>query len=157
MRTYRLHTQLWLPRPRQEIFNFFSDPTNLERITPPWLRFKILTLQPIDMKVGTRLDYRLRLRGIPLRWQSEIAVWEPPDRFIDKQTRGPYTLWVHEHTFTDHKSGTLVGDGVLYAILGGKLIQKFLVQPDLERIFRYRHQVLQKIFNPSDAISSPQC
>lgn len=94
------------------------------------------------------LDYRLRLHGIPLRWQSEIAVWKPPRRFVDRQTRGPYSLWVHEHTFTDRDSGTLVGDKVEYAVPGGALVQKFLVAPDLERIFQFRHRVIEELFNP---------
>jgi ligand-binding SRPBCC domain-containing protein len=92
------------------------------------------------------LDYRLRLHGIPLRWQSEIAVWEPPDRFVDRQTKGPYSVWVHEHTFTERDGGTLVGDRVEYAVPGGRLVQKFFVAPDLQRIFRYRHRVLEEIF-----------
>jgi len=89
----------------------------------------------------------LRLRGIPLRWQSEITVWEPPRRFVDRQTRGPYSLWVHEHIFKEQDGGTLIGDRVEYAVPGGRLAQKLLVAPDLERIFKYRHQVLQELFS----------
>jgi ligand-binding SRPBCC domain-containing protein len=148
MRTYQLRTQLWLPQSREEIFSFFSDPENLDRLTPPWLHFEILTAPSIEMRKGALLDYRLKLHGIPIRWQSEIADWEPPNRFVDRQTRGPYTLWVHEHTFSEHNGGTLVGDKVLYSPLGGRLIQKFLIAPDLQKIFRYRHQMLQDRFNP---------
>lgn len=154
MRTYRLQTQIWLPQTRAEIFAFFADPRNLERLTPPWLRFAILTRDPIKMKKGTLLDYRLKIRGIPMRWQSEIATWDPPTRFVDRQTRGPYTLWVHEHSFSDDRGGTLVGDNVTYAPPGGWIVQKFLVAPDLQRIFRYRHQVLQEIFNPIKQVPS---
>ena len=149
MRTYRLQTQIWLPQTRAEIFAFFADPQNLERLTPAWLRFVILTRDPIEMKKGTILDYRLKIRGIPMRWQSEIATWDPPTRFVDRQTRGPYTLWLHEHSFTDYEGGTLVGDNVMYAPPGGWIVQKLLVAPDLQRIFRYRHQVLQELFNPA--------
>ena len=147
MKTYRFESQLWLPQARDQIFKFFADPRNLERLTPEWLRFEILTPTAIEIRQGTLLDYRLRLRGIPLRWQSEIQVWQPPHRFIDRQTRGPYSLWVHEHTFTEKDNGTLVGDKVEYAVPGGRLVQKFFVAPDLERIFHYRHRVLEELFN----------
>jgi ligand-binding SRPBCC domain-containing protein len=146
MKSYRLETQVWLNRPREDVFKFFADPQNLERLTPSWLHFKILTPPGTEIRRGALLDYRLRIRGIPLRWQSEIAVWEPPLRFVDRQTRGPYSLWVHEHTFAEKQQGTLVGDRVEYAVRGGRLVQKFLVGPDLERIFRFRQRVLQQIF-----------
>jgi ligand-binding SRPBCC domain-containing protein len=151
MKTYRLQTKIWLPQDRTEIFAFFADARNLERLTPLWLRFVIVTPDPIEMKKGTRLDYRLKIRGIPVRWQSEIASWDPPTRFVDRQTRGPYTLWVHEHLFTDHQGGTVVADNVTYASPGGPIVQKFLVAPDLQRIFRYRHRLLREIFNPDCA------
>ena len=147
MKTHHLETELWLPHPRARIFQFFADPKNLERITPDWLHFEILT--PLESKIGqgALLDYRLRLRGIPLRWQSEIAVWDPPCRFVDRQIKGPYSLWVHEHTFTPANNGTLVGDRVEYAALGGRLVHKYLIEPDLEKIFRYRKGVLGAIFS----------
>lgn len=153
MRTYRLQTQIRLPQVRAEIFAFFANPQNLQRLTPAWLRFVILTPDPIEMKKGTLLDYRLKIRGIPMRWQSEITTWDPPTRFVDRQTRGPYRLWVHEHSFTDDRGGTLVGDNVLYAPPGGAIVQKFLVAPDLQRIFHYRHQILQELFNPRKRVS----
>ena len=84
---------------------------------------EIITPPDIVIEQGTLLDYRLRLRGIPLRWQSEISVWEPPLRFVDRQTKGPYSLWVHEHTFAEHDRGTIVGDRVEYAVPGGRLVQ----------------------------------
>jgi ligand-binding SRPBCC domain-containing protein len=148
MRTYQLQTSLWLPQPRQWIFAFFSDPKNLERITPPWLHFEILSPTELAVDRGTRIDYRLRIRGLPIRWQSEIMIWEPPTRFVDQQIRGPYRLWVHEHTFSDHKGGTIAGDNVVYAVPGGTLVQKIFVAPDLDRIFHYRRATLVHIFNP---------
>jgi ligand-binding SRPBCC domain-containing protein len=147
MKTYRLDTELWLPQPRGLIFKFFADPANIEPLTPAWLHFEILTPANIELRQGTLLDYRLRLRGIPLRWQSVIAEWDPPRRFVDRQTRGPFSLWVHEHSFSEHNGGTLVGDRVEYAVPGGALTQKYLVAPDLERLFKYRHQVLDMLFN----------
>jgi ligand-binding SRPBCC domain-containing protein len=147
MKTYKLETQLWLPAARDRLFKFFAEPSNLERITPSWLHFEMTTPPTTVIGPGTLLDYRLRLRGIPVRWQSEIAVWEPPSRFIDRQTKGPYSLWVHEHTFTERDSGTVIGDSVEYAVPGGTIVQRLLVAPELERIFRYRHKVLEELFN----------
>jgi ligand-binding SRPBCC domain-containing protein len=127
-----------------------ADPRNLERLTPDWLHFEILTPAEINLRQGALLDYRLRLRGIPLRWQSEISVWEPPQRFVDRQTKGPYSLWVHEHTFKEQNGGTVVVDRVEYAVPGGRLVDRFFVAPDLKRIFQYRHQVLEELFNSTE-------
>jgi ligand-binding SRPBCC domain-containing protein len=148
MKTYWLRKSIWLPQSRDKVFEFFSNPANLDRLTPTWLNFEILTPATKPIIQGALLDYRLRIRGILIRWQSEITVWEPPRRFIDRQTKGPYSLWVHEHTFEERDNGTLVGDKVEYAVPGGNLVQRFLVAPDMERIFDYRHKILQQLFNP---------
>jgi ligand-binding SRPBCC domain-containing protein len=131
---------------REDVFAFFSNAQNLEMLTPPWLRFQILTALPIDMQVGTRIDYALRLHGIRVRWTSEITAWEPPLRFIDEQVRGPYRLWVHEHRFESVAGGTRVIDHVRYAVPGGRLVNRMLVAPDLDRVFRYRSDYLEKMF-----------
>jgi ligand-binding SRPBCC domain-containing protein len=146
MKTHVLEAEIWLPHPPAEIFPFFGDAANLEQLTPPLLRFEILTPQPIAMHAGTLIDYRLRVHGIPIRWRTEITLWDPPHRFVDTQLRGPYKLWVHEHTFTPDRGGTLAKDHVQYAALGGSLIHRWLIRPDLERIFAYRAEVLRKRF-----------
>ena len=146
MKTHHLNSEIWLPSPRGRVFDFFADPKNLQRITPDWLQFEITSNPKLGISQGTVLEYRLKLRGIPLRWRSEIAVWEPPRRFVDRQVKGPYSLWVHEHTFVEEKGGTKVGDHVEYAAVGGPLVQKFFIAPDLEKIFAYRKRVLEKIF-----------
>ena len=92
------------------------------------------------------IDYRLRLRGLPIRWRSEITTWQPPHRFVDEQRRGPYRMWIHEHTFTERDGGTLVGDHVRYAVPGGWLADRLLVRRDLETIFAYRQEKLTEIF-----------
>jgi ligand-binding SRPBCC domain-containing protein len=129
------------------VFPFFSEARNLEEITPPWLRFEILTPEPISMAVGTVIDYRLRLRGVPLRWRSEIAAWQPPNRFVDRQVRGPYRLWHHEHLFTERDGGTDVDDVVHYATWGGVVIDRLFVRRDVARIFAYRARKLREIFH----------
>lgn len=146
MRLFELHAELWLPRPRVEVFPFFADARNLETLTPPWLRFEILTPLPIEMRVGCLIDYQLRLHGLPLRWRSEITVWEPPTRFVDEQRRGPYRFWAHEHRFVEHDGGTWVGDHVRYAVWGGRLLEALFVRPDLNRIFAYRRDKLRALF-----------
>lgn len=150
MKIFRLRTELWLPLSRTEIFQFFADPSNLERLTPGWLRFEIISEAPPIMRAGARLDYRLRIHGVPMKWRTEISVWNPPHRFVDRQTKGPYQFWEHEHTFFEQQGGTLVNDNVQYSVFGGALVNRFFVAPDLDRIFKYRHTVLKTIFNPRD-------
>lgn len=135
-----------LDRPRDEVFRFFADARNLQILTPPWLDFEILTTGNIEMKTGTWIQYRLRLHGIPVRWDTEIAAWEPPARFVDEQRRGPYRLWRHEHTFLSQDGGTLVRDRVEYAVTGGRLVQRFFVEPDVKKIFEFRRRKLSEIF-----------
>jgi ligand-binding SRPBCC domain-containing protein len=145
MKTFTLQKQIWLPRPLPDVFRFFADAANLEVLTPPWLSFHILTPRPIEMKTGTRIDYKLRVHGIPVRWQSEITVWSPPERFVDEQRRGPYRHWIHEHKFRTSNGGTIVEDLVHYAVWGGELINGLMVSPDLKKIFDYRHRKLVEI------------
>lgn len=149
MRIFEHTSETWLARPRAEVFEFFADAANLERLTPPWLGFEILTPRPIAMRVGALIDYRLRVHGVPLRWRTEITEWQPPLRFVDEQLRGPYRLWHHTHTFTAEGGGTTVHDRVRYAVLGGVLVQKLLVERDVRTIFAYREKVLRELFPPS--------
>lgn len=137
---------MWLPKPRAEIFSFFSEAQNLEAITPPWLRFEVLTPGPIVMRAGTLIDYRIRVHGFPLRWRTEITGWNPPDNFVDVQISGPYALWEHTHTFLDSNGGTLCGDVVRYRPRGGSVVNWLFVRRDIERIFRYREERLKALF-----------
>ncbi|MGD2154896.1 MAG: SRPBCC family protein [Gemmatimonadales bacterium] len=137
-RGYLLEARTELARPLDEVFDFFANAHNLEALTPAFLRFEILTPDPIILRKGTIIDYRLRLRGIPVRWRSEISVWEPPHRFVDTQLRGPYRWWIHEHRFEPAGRGTLMTDRVEYGVLGGDIVHGLFVAPDLRRIFAYR-------------------
>ena len=145
MKIFHLTTEQKIEKSQDELFSFFSDAHNLAKITPPWLEFRVLTPAPIEMKVGTQIDYRLKLRGIPVRWQSEITAWNPPHHFVDEQRSGPYRRWIHTHTFVAVPDGTLVRDEVEYAVLGGWLVQKLFVAPDLEKIFAYRSEKLKAL------------
>lgn len=137
----------------EETFAFFSDARNLERITPPWVGFQILSPTPIPMRVGALIDYRIRVHGVPLRWQTEIAEWDPPHRFVDVQVAGPYRRWHHTHTFEECSGGTRVVDAVEYRAPLAWLSHPLLVSRDVERIFDYRevalHQALGRASQPS--------
>lgn len=145
-RPYLLTTRLFVARDLEATFAFFADAGNLQRLTPPWLDFAILTPQPIAMRVGAIIDYRIRVRGVPVRWRTEIAEWAPPYRFVDRQVRGPYRLWHHTHTFTPAAEGTLVEDTVRYRPLGGALAHGLFVRRDLDRIFRFRQAQILRVF-----------
>ncbi|MDP2711656.1 MAG: SRPBCC family protein [Solirubrobacteraceae bacterium] len=137
-----LRRELRLPGAPEDAFAFFADARNLEAITPPLLRFRVVTPGPIAMGAGTLIRYRLRVRGVPVSWLTEITEWEPPDRFVDEQLRGPYALWQHTHTFEAlDGGGTLMRDVVRYALpLGplGELARRAFVARDVEAIFAYR-------------------
>ena len=146
MKIREFKAEIWLPLPPEALFPFFADAANLDAITPPWMYFHIVTPPPIDMHTGTLIDYRLRVRGIPLRWRTRIGAWQPPSRFVDEQIRGPYRQWIHEHSFEPHDGGTWVRDHVHYAEPLDWLVHRWFVRPDIERIFEYRSDVLRRRF-----------
>jgi ligand-binding SRPBCC domain-containing protein len=145
--------------PIERAFEFYGSARNLERITPPWLEFEVITPDPIEMGPGTLLDYRLKLHRVPVRWQTRIEEWEPPRRFVDTQVRGPYSLWEHTHTFeADGPEATVIEDRIRYSIpFGpiGEIADRLLVQRDLRRIFDFRRDaVTRELGGPSSYSSS---
>ena len=146
MSEYHFDAELWLPRPVAEVFPFFSEARNLEELTPPWLKFEVLTPPPIEMRPGALIDYRIKVHGIPISWRTEIIVWDPPHQFVDVQLSGPYTLWHHTHTFTERDGGTLCRDAVRYRPRGGALMNWLFVRKDVEKIFAYRQKRLVELF-----------
>lgn len=148
VRVQRLEREQVVKRPLGEVFEFFARPENLERITPPWLSFRLLTPAPIEMSPGTLIDYRLRLHGLPLRWTSSIELWEEERRFLDEQVHGPYRSWRHLHEFVPLGASTCVRDRVEYALpLGrwGDLLGLPVVRRDLVRIFDYRRAAVARL------------
>lgn len=151
---YVLERTQIVPRPRADVFPFFAEAANLERITPPFLGFKILTPPPIEMRAGTLIDYRIKLNGIPMRWRTLIEELVPNERFVDTQLKGPYKRWHHTHTFRDVAGGTEVGDRVEYELpLGplGHAAHALFVRRQLQTIFAYRAEVMRELFGSPQA------
>ena len=141
LRITELHRETIVPLALDETFAFFADAANLERLTPPWLNFRIVTPRPIAMHEGAVIEYRIVLYGIPIPWKTRIDVWKPGVRFVDRQLYGPYLWWRHEHRFEPTATGTRVIDHVEF-VPRMRWITQGLVRRDVERIFTYRQQVL---------------
>ena len=141
-----LSRQMKVNRPIDEVFRFFSDASNLERITPPEMGFEILTPLPIEMREGTLIDYRLRLWGIPIAWRTLISKWDPPNVFVDEQLRGPYRTWIHTHRFVQDEtdtSATWIHDEVEYRLPfePASRVALPMIRRQLDRIFDHRGAV----------------
>ena len=140
-----------IERPREEVFEFFADAGNLERITPPELNFKIISAQPIDIKQGAFIDYKLKLRGVPITWKTEITEWIPPQAFTDTALKSPYKQWIHLHAFEENETGeTVMRDLVRYRLPFEPLgdLAHWYVKKELKYIFDYRYKVIEEIFPP---------
>jgi ligand-binding SRPBCC domain-containing protein len=138
-----LHSEVVVPVPIDTAFAFFADAWNLERITPPWLHFRIRTPRPLEMREGAILDYRIVVRGLPLPWRTRIDVWEPTVRFVDRQVLGPYRWWRHEHRFEAVDGGTRIVDHVEYLPRLARLTRRW-VRRDVEAIFAYRREAMAR-------------
>jgi ligand-binding SRPBCC domain-containing protein len=139
----------WLPLSIEEVFPFFTNAYNLEKITPPWLNFSVLRMSTDQIKTGTEIDYRLRLHGIPLKWKTLIETWEANKSFVDTQIKGPFKLWHHTHDFVEKDGGTLMIDTVRYELPMGVLgdwTGGWMVRRDVKGIFDYRKTIIEQIF-----------
>ena len=145
---HHLYREQLVHRPLDEAFGFFSEAVNLELITPPWLGFNLASAEPVVMRLGTLIEYRLHLHRLPLRWVSRIVLWEPGRTFVDVQVRGPYRVWRHRHEFEPRGQSTVVRDRVDYALpLGplGELAHAAFVERDLARIFDFRRAAVAQL------------
>ncbi len=144
-----------LPAPRGDVFLFFADPANLEALTPSWLSFEMLTPRPLPSGEGALFDYRVQVRGLPIRWRTLIETFIPGERFVDRQIAGPYALWHHTHRFEDlPDGGTRMTDQVRYRVgwgILGRIVTALWVRRDIARIFEYRRAVLARRFTPAPA------
>ena len=149
MRIHTLEREQELPGTPAEVFDLFADARNLEAITPPLLRFEVVTPGEVTMRVGTLIAYRLHLHGVPISWLTSIQDWDPPHRFVDQQVSGPFALWHHTHELSPSgPEGTLMRDTVRYAIgYGplGELAHRVLVRRDLETIFDFRARKVEAL------------
>lgn len=157
MAEYILERKQLIAAQREKVFEFFADAENLERITPPELKFKITTPSPVDIKKGALIDYQLKLRGFPLIWKTEITLWNPPFEFVDTALKSPYKQWIHMHKFEeDGQNKTIMKDIVRYRLPFEPLgdIAHFVVRKELNYIFDYRFKVIEEIFkNPENNFS----
>lgn len=146
---HRLERSTWIPRPVEEVNRFFADITNLERITPPELRFRIITPLPVEMREGALIDFRLSLFSVPFPWRSRIETWRPPHRFVDRQLAGPYHTWIHLHEFAAERGGTRMLDRVDYVLPLGPLGMAGLplVRRQLARIFDFREATIRRLLD----------
>lgn len=146
-REHVLRTRTEIQRPIAEVFDFFGAAENLEIITPPELRFRIVTPLPITIAQGTRIDYRLSLFGLSFAWQTEITRWQPPFEFVDEQVKGPYAQWIHRHTFEAVGDRTVIEDEVRYRLpvpLVGDIALP-IIKLQLRRIFGYRERRMREL------------
>jgi len=152
-RPHQLSRTQLVGRPLQDVFAFFSDASNLEPLTPRFLRFRILTPMPIELRAGARLDYQLSLFGVPVRWRTRITEWQPGKRFVDEQESGPYALWRHTHEFEARGASTLVRDVVDYREpLGplGRLAHLLFVRRTVDRIFDFRRDAIARLLTATN-------
>ncbi|MCB0379072.1 MAG: SRPBCC family protein, partial [Bdellovibrionales bacterium] len=129
----------------EELFPFFSEAKNLEKITPPLLQFRVLDSSTESIEQGSEINYKLKINGIPLRWKTKITEWKPPYAFVDNQEKGPYTKWNHLHKFEELGGGTLMTDRVRLIIPMGFLglaSASWKVFSDVNQIFSYRRQYI---------------
>lgn len=144
-----LFFQQYIPKPIHEVFDFFSEAKNLEKITPPFLNFNISSISTPQIQKGTEIVYQLKIHGIPVTWKTDIAYWNPPYEFVDNQRKGPYSLWNHTHSFSKLGNGTLMRDRVIYKIPLGflsELTVKSWVENDVQKIFKFRREVIHQFF-----------
>ena len=146
---YVFRAEQLVARPLNEVFDFFSRAENLQELTPPWLHFHILSVDPQPVRKGTLIRYSLRWRIFPIRWTTEIVEWDPPHGFVDVQLKGPYQLWRHQHRFIAEGNGTRILDEIQYRLpfgVFGKLAHALKVRHDVDGIFNYRKRAVEKQF-----------
>ena len=155
MKKCQLSREQCISRSIEDVFAFFANAKNLEAITPTWLGFRILSSDPITLRAGAQVVYRLYWHRFPLRWVTEIRSWNPPTSFTDVQLRGPYSHWHHTHTFRSVEGGTLIRDAIEYALpfgILGQLAHSAVVKANLNAIFDYRAKKVSELLEGSTRV-----
>jgi ligand-binding SRPBCC domain-containing protein len=150
MRLYSLKRKQVVNKPPVEVFDFFSKPENLARITPSNMGFNTLTPSPIVMRTGTVIDYTIKILGFSVHWRTLISSFDPPRSFTDEQLKGPYSIWHHKHQFEKTENGTFIKDNVTYALpfgFLGRIVHTLFVKRQLNHIFDYRFTVIKEILS----------
>tara|TARA_Y100000588_G_scaffold320200_1_gene350664 strand:- start:79 stop:534 length:456 start_codon:yes stop_codon:yes gene_type:complete len=150
MTVYTLKYKQLIDSDIDTVFSFFSNAENLSKITPPKLKFKILTPLPIKMKEGQLIDYTIKILGKRIRWRTIITEFNPNIKFVDQQLNGPYSMWHHTHEFKEIDNKVEMIDKISYAIpfgFLGRIVNFIFVKGDLDEIFNYRYKVIEKLFN----------
>ncbi len=151
MSVYRKKWESFIDADLDAVWDFFSRPENLNKITPPEMNFEILNdIDGRKMYPGMIIQYRVRpLLNIPTTWVTEITEIEEKKYFIDDQRVGPYKMWHHEHHFEKRGRGVLMTDLLHYSLpaepLGSMFMGRF-ISKKVDGIFEYRNQVLPKLF-----------
>ena len=150
VKIYKKSVTQFIDKPLDVVFSFFAKPENLRRITPSTLDFQILTPTPISMVKGTVIDYNIKVMGIRVHWSTLITSYNPPTQFVDEQTKGPYLLWIHTHTFKIKDEGVEIHDCIEYSIpmgLLGRFVHFLWIKRKLDQIFDFRRRKIEEIFN----------
>lgn len=148
---YHLKKEQWIDVPKERVWDFFSKPENLLKITPSDMKMKIEDIPEGAMYPGMILRYKVSpLLGIPLNWTSHISALKEGDYFVDDMLEGPFKVWHHQHRFESKEGGTLIIDDLHYRIPLeplSKIFHPILVQRNLEKMFQHRESVVKELFN----------
>lgn len=139
---HQLHREQFIPAAPAAVWEFFATPRNLNELTPPQLKFRIVGEAAEAMHSGQLIEYRISLfPGLWMRWLTEIRDVETGVFFADEQRKGPYKFWRHEHRFVPANGGVLMTDHITYDVgwgLVGRLVERIWVRRQLAQIFDYR-------------------
>jgi ligand-binding SRPBCC domain-containing protein len=159
LKIYQYTAKQNLPITISEAWEFFSNPNNLPKITPPWLNFKVTSNLSDKMYAGMIIAYKVHpILGIPNTWVTEITHVKEPLYFVDEQRFGPYKFWHHQHIFRETKNGIEMEDIVSYGVpLGaiGSIINSLIISKKIKSIFKFRTQALNKMFAGDEKLKAP--
>lgn len=149
MNTCVLEREHHLAAPLNDAFAFFAEAANLKLITPPWLRYTILSRTPVELRTGARIEYRIDWHHAPLRWRTEVVAWSPAWQLLEDQRPGRYPFWQRTRLCEPNRDGTLVHDVVRYNLppdILGSAAHCLAVCQELRDVFIFRHRRIEELF-----------